>query len=131
MTRRKTIITLSGLTLLCAYLGYWSYWGNGVVLVKSTSPYSGGHSTVIVRKFPSTPPLLAHFLGQFPHTAMHRCEWYFGDSSALFSAHSYFADSLNARNADVEWDESGGGIIYIAGAPRLAMDRSGFWREIK
>jgi hypothetical protein len=131
ISRWKAATKLIGLVLLSAYLAYWYSYGNGVVLIKSKCPNRGSQSIIIVRKLPLTPPLLAHFLSRFTDMPAHRCEFRYDDRKALFSAHTYYYDSLNARSAEVEWDASGGAIVYIPVSPVLKVDRDGFWSKAK
>lgn len=130
MLRRKLATRIIPLVLTCLYFGYWYYVGNGVVLTASRCP-GDGELTIIVRKFPSTPPLVAHLISFFGYAARHRCELYVGGSRAFFSAHTYIKDSYNATNARVDWGNSWSATVYLDDKPVLAKDQSGFWTRVK
>lgn len=130
---KLVVIVSTFIALVVGYLVWWYYHGNGIVLIRSESPYSSRGEFIIVRKHPASPPLWALWVDHATSTASHRCEFYLARGArAHWSAQTYSGDSLSAGYAEVRWEESGGAAVSIGGPrPVLEMHGLGFWRRVE
>ena len=122
---------LAGVVVVGAlYVVAWLAWKNGSILRDEEWQNMLNKSRIVVRQLPSSSPFLALPISFIPdENPQYRCELYRYGTNIMFSAQTFSGDSFRAREADIEWDGQGGGVVYLDKTPVLKCNSQGFWSK--
>jgi hypothetical protein len=131
MTRPLLRNVLVGFVILGGfYVIAWLAWKNGSILRDEEWQNMLNKSRIVVRQLPSSSPFWALPISFIPdENPQYRCELYRYGTNTMFSAQTFSGDSFRARDAHIEWDGQGGGVIYLDKIPVLICDSQGFWSK--